>query len=187
MLGIALTNLDPGIVEIHAETIITRLRMLMPSPTPTHTPTSPATTVGRRGTSHQIAPTRKVKKQVGKQRRATQHIPLLNRRSPPPNSFALRVTSNFQWLGTRAPRLRRPAPAVAVDFSARHFGDTDVFVTLAVRVDKSTFSWERERSLEWGHLEENYTGDLEPLEEPLLVLLHNRPFDNLDTRAARIT
>jgi hypothetical protein len=58
-------------------------------------------------------------------------------------------------VGTRAPRLRRPAPAVAVDCSARHFGDTDVFVTLAVRVDKITFSWERERSLEWGHLEKN--------------------------------
>jgi hypothetical protein len=32
-----------------------------------------------------------------------------------------------------------------------------------------------------------YAGDLEPLDEPLWVLLHNRPFDDLDTRVARIT
>jgi len=38
-----------------------------------------------------------------------------------------------------------------------------------------------------GTLGKKYTGDLEPLEEPLWVLLHNRPFDDLDTRAARIT
>jgi hypothetical protein len=87
----------------------------------------------------------------------------------------------------RTPRLRRPAPSVTVDVHARHLGDTDIFVTLAIRVDESTFSWERERSLKQGHLEELYAGDLEPLDEPLWVLLHNRPFDDLDTRVARIT
>jgi len=86
----------------------------------------------------------------------------------------------------RTPRLRRPAPSVTVDVHARHLGDTDIFVTLAIRVDESTFSWERERSLQQGHLEELYAGDLEPLDEPLWVLLHNRPFDDLDTRVARI-
>jgi hypothetical protein len=53
-------------------------------------------------------------------------------------------------------------------------------------VDETTFSWERERSFERGNLPELYTGDLEPLEEPLWVLLHNRPFRDMDPRFARI-
>jgi hypothetical protein len=78
-------------------------------------------------------------------------------------------------------------PAVAVDMYARQFGSTDIFVSLAIRVDDTTFSWERERSFEWGHLPGLYTGDLEPLEEPLWVLLHNRPFNDLNPHFARIT
>jgi len=78
-------------------------------------------------------------------------------------------------------------PAIAVDMHARRFGSTDVFVSLAVRVDETTFSWEKERGHQRGHLPELYTGDLEPLEEPLWVLLHNRPFHDLEPRFARIT
>jgi len=56
-----------------------------------------------------------------------------------------------------------------------------------VRIDETTFSWERERAFQWGHLPELYAGDLEPLDEPLWVLLHNRPFRDLDPRFACIT
>jgi translation initiation factor IF-1 len=86
----------------------------------------------------------------------------------------------------RPPRRIGPEPAVAMDFHAREFCSTNVFVSLAVRIDKTTFSWQRERAFQWGHLPELYTGDLEPLDEPLWVLLHNRPFCDLDTRFARI-
>jgi hypothetical protein len=61
------------------------------------------------------------------------------------------------------------------------------FVSLAVRVDESTFGWEQEQQLKLGNLPTMYTGDLEPLDEPLWVLLHNRPWNNLDTCIARIT
>jgi len=89
-------------------------------------------------------------------------------------------------LTRRAHRIGAP-PAVTVDMHARQFGSTDVFVSLAVRVDETTFSWEKERGHQWGHLPELYTGDLEPLEEPLWVLLHHRPFNDLEPRFARIT
>ena len=85
------------------------------------------------------------------------------------------------------PRCIGPKPAVAVDNHARDFGSTDVFVSLVVRIDETTFSWERERAFQWGHLPELYAGDLEPLDEPLWVLLHNRPFRDLDPRFACIT
>jgi transposase InsO family protein len=86
----------------------------------------------------------------------------------------------------RPPRRSGPEPAVTVDFHAREFGSTEVFVSLVVRVDEATFSGERERSFQRGHLPELHTGDLRPLEEPLWVLLHNRPFRDLDTRFARV-
>jgi hypothetical protein len=35
-----------------------------------------------------------------------------------------------------------PEPALSMDFHARELGNTDVFVSLAVRVDETTFSWE---------------------------------------------
>jgi hypothetical protein len=80
-----------------------------------------------------------------------------------------------------------PAPAVTVDFYARQFCRTDVFVSLAVQVDETTLSWERERAFQWGHLPEFYAGDLEQLQEPLWTLLHNHPFSDLDPQSARIT
>lgn len=76
---------------------------------------------------------------------------------------------------------------MTVDLHARELGNTRIFVSIVIRVDETTFSWERERSLSWGHLLALYDGDLEPSEELLWVLLHNRPFHNLEPRVGRIT
>ena len=80
-----------------------------------------------------------------------------------------------------------PPASITVDFHARELTNTGIFVSLAVRVDESVFSWERERAFERHHLPEMYDGDLEPMEEPLWVLLHNRPLHDLEPRFARIT
>lgn len=80
-----------------------------------------------------------------------------------------------------------PPPVITVDTHAREICNTKIFVSLAVRVDESTFGWEQEQQLKLGNLPTMYTGDLEPLDEPLWVLLHNRPWNNLDTCIARIT
>jgi len=87
----------------------------------------------------------------------------------------------------RPPRQIGTEPAVAMDIHARELCSTDIFVSLAVRVDESTFSWQRERSFQRRHLPELYTRDLEPIDEPLWVLLHNRPLFDLDGRFARFT
>jgi hypothetical protein len=74
-----------------------------------------------------------------------------------------------------------------VDFHARELTNTRIFVSLAVRVNGSVISWEQERAFERYHLPETYDGDLEPMEEPLWVLSHNRPLHDLEPRFARIT
>jgi translation initiation factor IF-1 len=80
-----------------------------------------------------------------------------------------------------------PAAAITMDFHAREILSTNVYVSLVIRVDKSVFSWEKERSHEWGHLPDMYTGNLEPMEDGLWVLLHNRPFHDLEPRFACVT
>jgi len=80
-----------------------------------------------------------------------------------------------------------PAPAITVDPHARELVNTRIFVSLAIRVDNSVLSHEQERAYERYYLPETYEGDLEPLEEPLWVLLHNRPLNDLKPRFARIT
>jgi len=80
-----------------------------------------------------------------------------------------------------------PAPAVTMDFHARELGNTRIFVSIIVRTDESVFRWERERSIAGGRLPELYNGDLEPTEEPLWVLLHNRPLHDLEHCFGRIT
>jgi hypothetical protein len=89
------------------------------------------------------------------------------------------------------PRIRPPrsgpAAGIIMDFEARELGNTQAFVSLIVRVDESVFSWERERSFNWGRSPELYTGDLVPTEEPIWVMLHNRPLHDLEPQCARIT
>jgi hypothetical protein len=89
------------------------------------------------------------------------------------------------------PRIRPPrsgpAAAITMDFEARELGNIQAFVSLMVRVDESVFSWGRERSFNWGHLPELYTSDLVPTEEPVWVMLHNRPLHGLEPQCARIT
>jgi len=80
-----------------------------------------------------------------------------------------------------------PAPAITVDPHARELINTRIFVSLVVRVDESVLSWEQELEYERHNLPEKYEGDLEPLEEPVWVLLHNRPLNDLEPRFARIT
>jgi hypothetical protein len=81
-----------------------------------------------------------------------------------------------------------PAPVITMDLYAREMLDTNIFVSLAIRVDEFTICWERKRALERGQLPSLYEGDLEPMEDgnPLWVLLHNRPFNDLEPRVARI-
>jgi hypothetical protein len=73
-----------------------------------------------------------------------------------------------------------------VDFHATQFCSTDVFISLVVQVDETTFSWKRERAFQQGHLPKLYTGDFEPVEELLWVLLHNRPLSDMEPRFAII-
>jgi len=80
-----------------------------------------------------------------------------------------------------------PAPAITVVPHARELVNTRIFVSLAIRVDNSVLSHEQERAYKCYYLPETYEGDLEPLEEPLWVLLHNRPLNDLKPRFARIT
>jgi hypothetical protein len=76
---------------------------------------------------------------------------------------------------------------ITVDFHARALTNNRIFVSLAVRVDKSVIIWEQERAFEWYHLPETYDGDIEPMEEPLWGLLHNRPLHGREPHFARIT
>jgi hypothetical protein len=89
------------------------------------------------------------------------------------------------------PRIRPPqsgpAAAITMVFEARELDNVRIFVSLVIRVDESVFSWERERSLNWGHLPELYTRNLDPMEEPVWVMSHNRPLHDLEPRCARIT
>jgi len=73
-----------------------------------------------------------------------------------------------------------------VDLHAREMMNTRIYVSLAIRVDESVICWERERAFESGHLPELYDGDLEPMEEPLWVLLHNRPLHDVEPCGAQI-
>jgi len=87
------------------------------------------------------------------------------------------------------PRIRPPrsgpVAAITMDFEARELDNVRRFFSLVIRVDESVFSWERERSFNWGHLPELYTGDLDPMEEPVWVMSYNRPLHDLEPRCAK--
>jgi len=74
-----------------------------------------------------------------------------------------------------------------VDHQARELTNTGIFVSLAIRIDESVLRWAQERKYERDNLPEKYDGDLDPLEEPLWVLLHNRPLTDLEPHFTRIT
>jgi hypothetical protein len=80
-----------------------------------------------------------------------------------------------------------PAAAITMDFHAREILSTNVYISLVIRVDESVFSWDKERSHEWGHLPDLYTGNLEPIDDELWLLLHNRPFHDLEPRFVCVT
>ena len=105
----------------------------------------------------------------------------------PPSSELVCFARQVMVPYVRPPR-SGPAPVIAMDLHAREMLDTGIFVSLAIRVDESVICWERERALKRGHLPELYEGALKPMEDgdPLWVLLHNRPFNNLEPRATRI-
>jgi transposase InsO family protein len=108
-------------------------------------------------------------------------------KSDSPSSELVCIARDVMIPYVRPPR-SGPAPVITVDLYAREMLDTNIFVSLAIRVDESMICWECERALKRGHLPSLYEGDVEPIEDgnPLWVLLHNRPFNDLEPRAARI-
>jgi len=125
----------------------------------------------------------KSSKNPGKQ--AEGHVAVGTSNSPSPELVCL--ARNVPNPYVRPPR-SGPAPVISLDLHAREMLNTGIYVSLAIRANESMFSWERERAFERGHLPALYEGDLEPMEDgdPLWVLLHNRPLNDLEPRAARI-
>jgi hypothetical protein len=72
-----------------------------------------------------------------------------------------------------------PTPLIHVSWDVDQLLNTKIFVSIAIRVDESTFNPEREKQILAEHLPSEYLGDLEPLNEPLWLLLHNRPLQDL--------
>jgi hypothetical protein len=72
-----------------------------------------------------------------------------------------------------------PPLLIHVTWDVEQLTNMKIFASLAIWVGESTFNAEREKQISAGDLPSEYIGDLEPLNEPLWLLLHNRPLQDL--------
>jgi hypothetical protein len=70
-----------------------------------------------------------------------------------------------------------PPPHLEVDFHAQHLLDLWRYVSIVL-----LFNTSRELKIGMGYLPSSYGGNLEPLDEPLWVLLHNHPLEDVKHR-----